>query len=117
MPVKKLASQNERRKAIRANRVVAISHRLIKRRLKNRIASWSLSTTKNMSISGLLFMSEVPYKVGDIVEVNVVVSGMIDIIKGLARVVRVAEAGDTSFEVAVQLVGDKPKKRPAKSHR
>ncbi|MBF0594052.1 MAG: PilZ domain-containing protein [Candidatus Omnitrophica bacterium] len=107
----------ERRQAIRASRVIAIEHRLVKRNLTKARSNWSLSTTKNMSVSGILFLSSIPYKVGDIVEVSVAISGVIDIAKGNAKVIRVVENGDTSFDVAVKFITKPAKKRPAKTHR
>ncbi|MBF0618563.1 MAG: PilZ domain-containing protein [Candidatus Omnitrophica bacterium] len=106
----------ERRLAIRADRVIAIKHRLIKRQSKKADAFWSLSTTKNMSITGILFLSDTEYKAGDILEVSVVMSGIIDIVNGPAQVVRVAENGDTSYDVAVKFIEMKPPARSAKSH-
>ena len=115
--VKINAPSSERRAAIRANRVIAIQHRLIKRDVRKTTPCWSLSTTKNMSITGLLFLSDIPYRVGDTLEISVVISGVIDILNGLARVVRVIEDGDTSYDIAVRFLIDKPKRRPAKKHR
>ena len=115
----KVRSYAEKRGAERANRVVAIKHRLIKsssKKTKNMEAEWSLSTTKNMSVTGLLFMSELPYKVGDTLELNVTMSGVIDIVKGQAQVVRVHEKGSHSYDIAVKLVALKPRSRIAKSH-
>lgn len=117
MPVKKTSVVTERRCAPRANRVVAISHRLIKRNAQKLDSSWSLSTTQNMSLTGMLFLSDKPYKIGDIVEVSVVISGVIDIVKGSAQVVRVVENGHTSFDIAVKFIEEKQKARSAKSHR
>lgn len=117
MPVKKDIASSERRRALRANRVVAIEHRLLKRGAKKLAGTWSLSTTRNMSISGMLFLSDKPYKVGDLIEVSVVISGVIDIVKGCAQVVRVIEGGDTSFNIAVKFIHEKQKARSAKLHR
>ncbi|NTV28512.1 MAG: PilZ domain-containing protein [Candidatus Omnitrophica bacterium] len=107
---------NERRDSVRADRVVAVQHRLVKRTGRKQAATWSLSTTKNMSLGGLLFLSAIPYKSGDIIELEVVMSGVIDIYKGLARVVRTQESSSTSFDVAVQYVEVKFKSRAAKTH-
>lgn len=108
---------NERRLSARASRVVAIEHRLLFRNTKKAETSWSLSTTRNMSFTGLLFLSSVPYKIGDLVDVSVVISGVIDIVKGPAEVVRVIENGDTSFDIAVRFLLEKTKSRSAKKHR
>lgn len=114
--MKKLTPFLERRAAIRANRVIAIQHRLVKPKPRKIPSSWSLSTTRNMSVSGLLFLSDIPYKTGDLVEVSVVISGILDIVKGLAKVVRVVEDGDTSYDIAVKFLRSKPKGRSARKH-
>lgn len=106
----------ERRKGERVSRVVAIRHRLIKRSGRKTPSAWSLSTTKNMSHSGLLFLSSIPYRKGDILELQVVMSGIIEIYNGQAQVVRVIEIGDTSFDVGVKNVLPKVPPRKAKSH-
>ncbi len=116
MTLKKISPFDDRRQALRANRVVAIKHRLIQRNAKKSEGSWSLSTTRNMSYNGILFLSDTSYKVGDIVEVSVVISGVIDVVKGNAKVVRFQENGDTSFDVAVKLIQPKTKNRSAKKH-
>lgn len=70
-----------------------------------------------MSASGLLFLSDTPYIAGDTVELSVVISGVIDIVKGCAKVVRVTESGNKTFDVAVKLIPEKSKSRSAKAHR
>jgi hypothetical protein len=106
----------ERRESIRANRVLEVKHRLIKRNGRKREGLWSMSTTKNMSVCGLLFLSPVSYQSGDIIELEVVMSSVIDIYKGQAQVVRVHEASGSSFDVAAKYVEVKFKPRPAKTH-
>jgi hypothetical protein len=116
MSIKNNVFTAERRSMVRADRIVAVKHRLIERNSKLLPGAWSLSTTRNMSASGLLFLSDTSYKKGDTLEMSVVISGVIDIVKGNARVVRVVENGDTSFDVAVQYISKPVRKRPAKSH-
>ena len=70
-----------------------------------------------MIVRTSLGLSDIPYKAGDLVEVSVVISGVIDIVKGLAEVVRVIENGDTSFDIAVRFIQNKAKTRPAKKHK
>lgn len=111
-----LNSVAERRKGERVNRVVAIRHRLIKRSGLKAASAWSLSTTKNMSHSGLLFLSSIPYRKGDILELQVVMSGIIEIYNGQALVVHVSEIGNTSFDVGVKNLLPKAPPRKAKSH-
>ncbi len=104
----------ERRSGERAVRVVAVRHRLIKRGAKKLDAIWSLSTTKNMSISGALFMSPVEYKRKDLLDLEIVMSGVIDIYKGKVEVVRAVQSGP-SFDVAVKYIDMKQKRSIARS--
>ncbi|MBF0331039.1 MAG: PilZ domain-containing protein [Candidatus Omnitrophica bacterium] len=106
----------ERRRGDRADRVVAISHRLFKNGSRHDLSDWSLSTTKNMSHSGLLFLSDVPYRIGAVLELHVVMSGMIDIFVGKAKIMRIIENGPRSFDVGVKYVQPKIQARSAKKH-
>ena len=81
----------ERRQAVRAKRILSIQYRLVKSRSRGGDTRWYLSTTHDMSSRGLAFLSDIPYKAGDILELNTVMSGVIDVIKGYGRVVRVEE--------------------------
>ena len=102
----------ERRNGERVDRVVAIRHRLA----DAGNSDWSLSTTRNMSHSGLLFLSSTPYRKNDVVDLQVIMSGVIDIYNGKAEVRRVAEVGSTSFDVGVRYIFPKAQSRNAKSH-
>jgi hypothetical protein len=106
----------ERRDGFRASRVVAVKHRIVDHDSRKTGSQWSLSTTRNMSVSGLLFNSAVAYEPGDLIELEIVMSGVIDIYRGYARVVRVNEVSAHSLEVAVKYFDMKMKPRPAKSH-
>ena len=106
----------DRRNGVRANRVIAVKHRLIKRGSRKQATVWSLSTTKNMSVSGILFMSPVEYHVGDHIELEVVLSGMIDVFNGTAEVVRARAASFNSFDIAAKYIEPKIKNRSAKRH-
>ena len=106
----------ERRHGERVSRVVAIRHRLVSRSALKTPLEWSLSTTKNMSHSGVLFLSAIPYRKGDILDIHVVMSGIIDIFKGRVEVVRVTEIGNTLFDVGVRNMPPKVPPRKAKSH-
>ncbi len=113
---KKIKKTQERRGAIRADRVVAIRHRLHQSVLKKTEESWSLSTTHNMSLTGLLFSSEIPYAVGDILELSVTLSVLVDIFQGFGEVTRVDQKAGRAYEVGVRFVRMKPPTRNAKSH-
>lgn len=115
-PAPKKKTDQERRGSVRADRVVAIRHRLHQAAVKKSEDHWGLSTTKNMSLTGLLFWSESPYKIGDIVEVSVTMSALIDIFQGFAEVVRVVERSASSYDIAVRFVQMKTASRRAKSH-
>jgi len=82
-------SAAERRKSLRARRVMSVSHRLFKRNSTKINNPWHLSATQDMCAGGLLFGSNVPYQVNDIVELQVVMAGVLDIFNGFGRVVRV----------------------------
>ena len=106
----------ERRGAVRARRTLAIQHRLIKSHSKYVSVDWNLSTTRDMSVTGILFASHVPYRTGDILEIEVTMSGVIEIFKSFAKVVRVIKYTPTSFDIAIKLVELKARSRSAKSH-
>ncbi len=106
----------ERRDSVRAKRIITVRHRLIKH--SNRKAGhalWQLATTENMSLSGLLFVSALPYHRDDIVELQVVMSGILDIFNGYGKVVRSSHHKGGNYQIAVRYVDLKAKRRPAKS--
>lgn len=105
----------ERRRGIRAKRIITIRHRLSKRNGKALKTDWQLSTTKDMSVSGLLFLSSQEYKKGDVLEVQVVLSGVLDIFNGYAEVVRIDKAKKNIY-AAVKYIQVKSTKRPAKKY-
>ncbi len=69
-----------------------------------------------MSYSGLLFLSSRPYHLGDIIELQVVMSGVIDIYNGRAEVTRVHEISAVAFDIGVRFILARPAVRPAKMH-
>jgi hypothetical protein len=95
----------ERRKALRARRILSIQYRLVKSRYKEGDIQWHLSTTHDMSILGLAFLSDVPYAIDDVLEIQVVMSGILDIYKGYGKVVRVERKATGAFYlIAVKFV-------------
>jgi hypothetical protein len=103
---------NERRDGVRVKRIVTVRHRLNKRDNKKREDVWQLATTEDMSYSGLLFTSVLPYKVNDTVELQVVMSGVLFLFNGFGRVIRVTENKDKdSYQIAVKYVDLKSKNR------
>ena len=106
---------NERRDGVRVKRIVTVRHRLHKRDNKTREDIWQLATTQDMSYSGLLFMSVLPYKINDTVELQVVMSGVLYLFNGYGRVIRVSGNDKDSYQIAVKYVDLKSRHRDAKS--
>jgi hypothetical protein len=109
-------SFEERRDSIRAKRIITVRHRLVERNNKKTDSMWQLSTTENMSLSGVLFVSALAYHLGDIVELQVVMSGVLDIFNGYGKVMRMSRNKGGYYYVGVKYVDLKPRrKRAAKS--
>lgn len=105
----------ERRHGVRAKRVLSIQYRLVKNRGRDGERHWHLSTTQDMSVSGMAFLSERNFSVGDLLEVKVVMSGILDIYTGFAKVIRIERKPNAAY----YLVGIKfipAKTRRAKSY-
>ena len=110
------ASAKERRQSPRAKRVLSIEFSRAKATGKKVEAESHLSTTEDMSLGGLAFYTEYEYKKGDILNLRVVMSGILDIFKGKAKVVRIEKKRGNYFLVGVEFL-DKPKRsRSAKSY-
>ena len=108
-------SFEERRDSVRAPRIITVRHRLVKHKSKRVESMWQLSTTENMSLSGLLFVSAYAYGAGDIVELQVVMSGVLDIFNGYGQVMRVLRNKGGHYHVGVKYVDLKQKNRSAKT--
>lgn len=94
----------ERRRCVRADRILCIEFRLVKSKRANSDKSWGLSMTKDMSARGIAFYTEREFVVGDTLEVRVTMSGILDILRGLAEVVRVERKTMGAFYlVAVEI--------------
>ena len=107
----------ERRHGIRAKRVLSIQYRLLKPKSNHKDKEWYISTTQDMSISGLSFLSEHSFIPGDVIELKVVMSGILDIYNGLAKVVRTERKKTAAYYlVGVKFLGMKAKPRRAKSY-
>ena len=113
--VKKQTTFEERRDSIRAKRIITVRHRLIKQNNRKVNSIWQLATTENMSLSGLLFVSALAYHPGDIIELQVVMSGALDIFNGYGKVVRSIRNKGGYYQVAVKYVDLKVKRRAAKT--
>lgn len=111
-----MTSFEERRDSIRAKRIITVHHRLIKHNNRKVDSAWQLATTEDMSLSGLLFISALAYHVGDIIELQVIMSGLLDIFNGFGQVIRVSHNKGGHYRIAVKYVDLKPKRRrPAKT--
>ncbi len=108
-------SFNDRRDSVRVKRIVTVRHRLHKRDSKKYNDIWQLATTEDMSYSGLLFSSVLPYKAGDTLELEVVMSGVLYLFKGYGSVVRVGENRKGYYQIGVKYIDLKNRHRDAKS--
>ena len=108
-------SYEERRDSVRAKRIITVRHRVVEHNAKKVDSMWQLSTTENMSLSGLLFVSALSYHVGDVVELQVVMSGVLEIFNGYGKIIRSSRNKGGYYLVAVKYVNLKTRKRPAKS--
>src|SRR5476649_501550 len=115
MPIRQ-NSFDERRDSIRAKRIITVRHRLVKHNNRKVDSMWQLATTENMSLSGLLFVSALAYHPGDIIELQVVMSGVLEIFNGFGKVVRASRNKGGYYHVGVKYVDLKSKRRrPAKT--
>jgi hypothetical protein len=117
MSLEHVPNYEERRDSIRAKRIVTVKHRRVKHKGKSVNGKWQVSLTENMSLSGLLFVSPVGYDKGDVIEIEVVMSGILDIFKGFGEVIRSSSQKGGHYYIAVRYVDLKPKTktRSAKS--
>lgn len=105
------AAIQERRNFIRAKRVMSIQYRLLKSKIKTPTTkTWHLSATHDMSLGGVGFYSDVEYRVGDIIELQVIMSGLLHIYDGSAEVVRVEKKGSVYF-VGVRILSKSTTKK------
>ena len=111
-PKAKAKSGIERRVWIRAKRVLSIQVRLVKSKRKNFDPSWHLTTTYDMSLGGVAFYSDREYLIGETLEVHVIMSGILEIFKGLVEVVRV-ERKITGSHYLVAVKFQNPKIKPS----
>ena len=113
--VKKQNTFEERRDSIRAKRIITVRHRLVKHNNRKVDSMWQLATTENMSLSGLLFVSALAYENGDIIELQVVMSGVLEIFNGFGKIIRAIRNKGGYYKVGVKYVDLKLKSRPAKT--
>ncbi len=77
----------DQREFPRAKRVLSVQYRLCDTRKAD--VAWYLSTTQDMSVSGLTFHTDLEFKIKDKLEIRVVMSGILEIFKGYTQVVRI----------------------------
>lgn len=107
----------ERRSSVRAKRVLSIQYRLVNTKRKGANLAWHLSATEDMSIGGLSFYTDCEYRIDDTLQILVVMSGVLDIFKGNAKVVRVEKKKTGAYYlVAVKFVDKNGRSRSAKRH-
>lgn len=95
----------DRRSAIRAQRILSIQYRVVDTKTRGADKHWHLSTTHDMSATGLSFLSDIVYGIDDTLELHVVMSGVLDVFKGFGQVVRIDKKDTGSFcFVAVKFV-------------
>ncbi len=110
-------SLDERRYGMRAKRILSIQYRLHKTKAGNNDRNWYLSTTQDMSVSGVGFLSEKSFIQGDIIELQIIMSGVLEIYSGLAKIVRVERKKSAAFYlIGAKFLGPKVKPRKAKSY-
>jgi len=105
----------DRRDSVRSKRIITVRHRLVRHNNRKVISMWQLAATENMSLSGLLFVSALAYHPGDVIELQVVMSGVLDIFNGYGKVIRLSRTKSGYYHIAVKYVNLKSKRRPAKT--
>ena len=81
--------EKERRQALRAKRILSIQYRLARSKAKDADKKWYISTTHAMSILVISFLSEAAFLIDNILELQIIMSGIIDIFKGYGQVTRI----------------------------
>jgi len=78
----------EKRGFVRAKRMLSIEFKPAKGYGRTASRKWHLSATEDMSLGGVSFYTDQEYKVGDILQLHVVMSGVFDMYKGFGEIVR-----------------------------
>ena len=104
----------ECRRCSRATRILSIEYRLYKSRRSHTDQDWHLSTTEDVSSEGVSFYSDHEYRLGDILDVRVVMSGLLEVFKGPGEVVRVEQKHPGAcFFIALRFAGRDTMTAPA----
>ena len=108
----------ERRRHPRAKRVLSIQFRLHQSKRKNADTGWQLSTTENMAVGGVAFYTDCEYRMGEVLELRIVMSGILDIFNGYGKIVRLERKKTARYYfVAVKFMPVPSKLRSAKSYK
>lgn len=103
----------ERRAYSRAKRILSIEYRLCRNRRPHADPQWHLSTTEDVSPEGLSFYSDHEYHTGDILDVRVVMSGLLEVFKGQGEVARAEQKHlGACFFIALRFAGQRDKRTP-----
>lgn len=102
----------ERRRGDRANRILSIEYRPRAGKAKSADKVWRLSTTQNVGSGRLSFYSDHEYRIDDVLDIRLVMGGVLDVFKGIAKVIRVERKQmAASYLTAVRFVLRTPKPR------
>ncbi len=103
----------ERRSYSRTKRILSIEYRLYKSRSRHTDREWHLSTTEDISFESLSFYSDYEYQLGDILDVRVVMSGLLEVFKGHGEVARVEQKRlGACFFIALCFAGQDTRRTP-----
>jgi len=95
---------SERRKYPRVERILSVQYRVKRSKMAEEDkTTWYNSNTYDMSVDGLAFIASRPFLVGDILELRVVMSGVLDVVRAHGRIVRVEDMTKGRYLVGVQL--------------
>lgn len=112
----KQQSVEEKRRWVRAERILCIEFRLTQSKRRNSDKSWGLSMTKDMSAGGIAFYTDREFSLGDILELRVTMSGILNVLSGLAEVVRIERKKTGAFYlVAVKMLDQNLKNKREQS--
>jgi c-di-GMP-binding flagellar brake protein YcgR len=107
----------DRRRYLRAKRILSIEYKLVQSNRRDADRLWHLSTTQDMSVTGIAFYTAEEYRVGEVLKVHVVMSGVLDIFEGFGKIVRVEKKKTGAhYLIAVKLIDNPAKRRRAKSY-
>ncbi len=94
----------ERRKYPRVARILSIQYRLKRSKYKDADkTTWYNSNTHDMSVEGVAFITSRAFMVGDILELQVVMSGILNVVSAEGKIVRIEEKKRDKYLIGVQL--------------